>query len=109
MSRKKTTSKVNLLGQYRAAVCDLMVSLFEHDLTSAHLDRTGRLTGDGASTLQAVQRELEKRLARFTVVESQRWLKQTALLEVTYKQRDERNKNDEKRMRARSLPVRIPA
>ena len=100
---------MNLLGQYRAAVCDLMVSLFEHDLTSAHLDRTGRLTGDGASTLQAVQRELEKRLARFTVVESQRWLEQTAQLEITYKQRDQRNKNNEKRMRARPLPVRIPA
>jgi hypothetical protein len=86
-----------------------MVSLFERDLTSAHLDRTGRLTGDGASTLRAVQRELEKRLARFTVVESRRWVKQTAQLEITYKQRDERNKNDEKRMRARPLPVRIPA
>ena len=109
MSRKKPTPKVNLLGQYRAAVCDLMVSLFEHDLTSAHLDRTGRLTGHGASTLRAVQRELEKRLARFTVVESQRWLKESVLLEITYEQKDNRNKDDENRMRARPLPVRIPA
>lgn len=86
-----------------------MVSLHEHDLTSAHLDRMGLLTGEGASALQAVRRELSKRLARFKLVESQRWLKESVLLEITYEQKDNRNKDDENRMRARPLPVRIPA
>ena len=86
-----------------------MVSLFEHDLTSSHLDRVGRLTGEGAGELQAVRRELGKRLARFKLVESERWLKESVLLEITYKQRDKRNKDDEKKMRANALPARIIA
>jgi len=77
-----------------------MVSLFEHDLTSAHLGRMGRLTGDGAIALQAVRSELGNRLERFKLVESQRWLKKSVLLEVAYKQRDERNKAYDKKKRA---------
>lgn len=108
MSRKKPTPKAALLVQYRAAVCDLMVSVFEHDLTSAHLDRVGRLTGEGAGELQAVRRELGKRLARFKLVESQRWLRESVLLELAYERRNERNKDDEKKMRGQALPAQIP-
>jgi hypothetical protein len=86
-----------------------MVSLFEHDLTSAHLDRMGRLTGEGASAIQAVRRELSKRLAQFKLIESQRWQNESVLLEITYAQRDARNKDDEKQMRANALPARIIA
>jgi hypothetical protein len=69
----------------------------------------GRLTGEAAIALQAVRHELGKRLARFTLVESQRWLKETILLEIACEPGDERNKEYEKKKRSPGPPVRIPA
>jgi hypothetical protein len=69
-----------LLTAYRAAVSDLIASLLDHDLTSTHLARIGRLTPEGASSFEAVQRELRKRLARFERIEPERWAKECALL-----------------------------
>jgi len=89
---QEKSSREGLLSQYRAAVFDIMASLYEHDLTRTHLNRIGRLTDQDAEAYDAVRRELRKQIARFERIEPQRWTKQSALFNIAYAEREHRNR-----------------